>query len=71
MSTFSVEYRGRMIYADTIKDLIDKAVAQAIDDAAGIADNHPHQPDADPGCVHAQGCCEVIAQQIRELTRRK
>jgi hypothetical protein len=69
MARLSLEYRGKMIYGSTLRELVDRAVRDAIEDAARIADHHPHLPGADPNCLDAQGCCEMIAGQIRDLAK--
>ena len=48
-------------------ELVKLARREALEEAARIVDQHPHLPDADSGCLDAQGCCEMMAAQIRAL----
>lgn len=40
---------------------------EAIEECARLVDQHPFADDGPPGCEDAQGCCEVMAAQIRAL----
>ena len=48
-------------------ELVRAARREALEEAARLVEHHPFADDAGPDCMDSQGCCEMIAAQIRAL----